>query len=315
VSNVYALDGLRFVEGLGGAAGIVIARAIVRDLFEGAKAARFFSTLLLVTGVGPILAPQIGAEILRVTSWRGIFLSLAMIASALLVTALLKTPETLPPERRHVGGVRSTIRSLGVVTRDRSFIGYALVGSLAFGAIFAYIAGSPFVLQNIYGLSPQLFGLAFAMNAGGLVLGAQINGHLVSRLGSRSLLTFGLIVMATGGIVFLGAAGTHWLGLAGALPALFTLLFGLGFVSPNAMALAMQNHASSAGGASALLGSCQFLFAAVVAPVVGIAGNRSALPMGFLMVGLAFGALIVRFTVPRREPSVAVLLEEPVPVP
>ncbi len=196
---------------------------------------------MLVTGVGPILAPQIGAEILQFTSWRGIFLALALIASVLLVTALFKTPETLPPERRRAGGLRSTMHILAIVSSDRSFVGYMLVSTLGFGAIFAYIAGSPFVLQNIYGLSPQIFGLVFAMNAVGLVLGAQINGHLVRRLGSRSLLTFGLIVMAFGATIFLGAASTHWLGLSAVLPPLFMLLFGLGFVSPNAMALAGEN--------------------------------------------------------------------------
>jgi DHA1 family bicyclomycin/chloramphenicol resistance-like MFS transporter len=314
VTNVYVLDGLRLAEGIGGAAGIVIARAIVRDLFEGVTAARFFSTLMLVTGVGPILAPQIGAEILQFTSWRGIFLALALIASVLLVTALFKTPETLPPERRHAGGLRSTVRTLAIVASDRSFFGYMLVSTLGFGAIFAYIAGSPFVLQDIYGLSPQMFGLVFAMNAVGLVLGAQINGHLVRRLGSRSLLTFGLIVMTLGAIMFLGAVSTHWLGLSAVLPPLFMLLFGLGFVSPNAMALAMQNHASSAGAASALLGSCQFAFAAVVAPVVGLAGDHDAIPMGLLMVTLAAGALVIRLAVPHHESPVSES-SEALPVP
>jgi len=303
VSNVYLLDGLRFVEGLGGAAGIVIARAIVRDLFDGATAARFFSTLMLVTGLGPVLAPQIGAEILRVTSWRGVFLALAIIASVLLFTALLKVPETLPLERRRASGLRSTFRSLSRVGRDRSFIGYALVGSLGFGAIFAYIAGSPFVLQDIYGLSPQVFGLAFAMNAGGLVLGAQINGHLVRRLGSGPLLSFGLIVMAVGGVAFLGAVCTRWGGLAAVLPTLFIVLFGLGFLNPNAMALAMHNHPDSAGTASALFGSAQFLLGAAVAPLVGVAGNHNAIPMGIVMAGLTAGAVAVRLMLPRSGPS------------
>jgi DHA1 family bicyclomycin/chloramphenicol resistance-like MFS transporter len=314
VSNVYVLDGLRFVEGMGGAAGIVIARAIVRDLFEGVTAARFFSTLLLVTGLGPIVAPQIGAEILRFTSWRGIFVALAIIGTALFVTAFLKAPETLPPERRHTGGLRSTMHSLSVVGRDRFFVSYALVSSLGFGAILAYISGSPFVLQDIYHLSPQVFGLVFAMNAGGLVLGAQINGHLVRRLGSGVLLTFGLLVMSAGGTAFLVAVTTHWLGLAAVLPSLFTLLFGLGFVGPNAMALAMQNHPTAAGVASALLGSSQFLFGAAVAPIVGIAGNHDAAPMGITMVGLAAAALLLRLTLPRHTtaPRPAV---EPLAVP
>lgn len=298
VTNVYLLDGLRFVQGLGGAAGIVIARAIVRDLFEGATAARFFSTLMLVTGLGPIFAPQIGAEILRVTSWRGVFVALAIIASLLLVTALLKVPETLPPERRQAGGLRSTLVAMATVGRERSFIVYSLVGTLGFASIFAYIAGSPFVLQDVYGLSPQLFGLVFAMNAGGLVLGAQVNGHLVRRLGSGPLLSFGLVVMAIGGLGFLGAVSTHWGGLGAVLPSLFVVLFGLGFLNPNAMALAMQRHPQAAGTASALFGSAQFLCGAAVAPLVGIAGNHSALPMGIVMASLTAGAVLVRLTVP-----------------
>jgi DHA1 family bicyclomycin/chloramphenicol resistance-like MFS transporter len=314
VTNVYVLDGLRFVEGMGGAAGIVISRAIVRDLFDGVTAARFFSTLLLVTGLGPILAPQLGAEVLRFTSWRGIFVALAIIGSALFVTALWKTPETLPPERRQTGGLHVTFESLAHVIRDRSFVSYALVSSLGFGAILAYISGSPFVLQDIYHLSPQVFGLVFALNAAGLVLGAQINGHLVRRLGSGVLLTFGLLVMTAGGSALLLAVGTHRFGLAAVLPSLFAVLFGLGFVSPNAMALAMQNHANAAGVASALLGSSQFLFGAAVAPIVGVAGNHDAVPMGITMVALAVTSLVVRLSLPRRY-ATTVPLAEAMPVP
>jgi MFS transporter, DHA1 family, multidrug resistance protein len=314
VTNVYVLDGLRFVEGMGGAAGIVISRAIVRDLFEGVTAARFFSTLLLVTGLGPILAPQIGAEVLRFTSWRGIFVALAVIGSVLFVTALWKTPETLPPERRQTGGLHVTFQSLAHVIRDRSFVSYALVSSLGFGAILAYISGSPFVLQDIYHLSPQVFGLVFALNAAGLVLGAQINGHLVRRLGSGVLLTFGLLVMTAGGSAFLLAVGTHRFGLAAVVSSLFAVLFGLGFVSPNAMALAMQNHPNAAGVASALLGSTQFLFGAAVAPIVGVAGNHDAVPMGITMVGLAVTSLVVRLSLPRRY-AATVRLTEAMPVP
>jgi len=309
VSNVYLFDGLRFVEGFGGAAGIVISRAIVRDLFSGPAAARFFSTLVLMTGLGPILAPQLGAEVLRVSSWRGIFLTLAMIGAALFVAALLRTPETLPSERRRAGGLRSAVGGLGEVVRDRTFIGYALVATLGVGAIFAYIAGSPFVLQNVYGLSPQIFSLAFAMNGVGLVLGAQINGHFVYRIGSGRLLTVGLACMAVGGGVFLSAVWTHLFGLAAVLPSLFVLLFGLGFVTPNAMALAMHNHPNAAGLASAIMGSAQFLTGAAIAPVVGIGGNRDPIPMGLVMIGLAGMAVLVRFTVPKRVPVGAMAIE------
>ncbi len=313
VTNVYLLDALRFVEGFGGAAGIVIARAIVRDLFDGARAARFFSTLMLITGLGPILAPQIGAEILRVASWRGIFIGLAIIGSVLLVSAFLNVPETLSSEMRHKGGTRSVIAALAVVGRDRSFVRFALVMSLGFSAIVAYIAGSPFVLQGIYGLSPQMFGLAFAMNAAGLVIASQVNGRLVHKLGSNRLLGFGLIVMSIGGIVFLISVWTRWLGLPIVLPALFVMMSGLGFVGPNSIALAMQHHPRSAGSAAALLGCAQFLLAAVIAPVVGVAGNRTAVPMGLVIAGLTLGAVAIRFTRAREEPSLAIAAETLVP--
>jgi MFS transporter, DHA1 family, multidrug resistance protein len=302
VSNVLLLDVLRFSQGIGGAAGIVISRAIVRDLFEGATAARFFSTLMLVTGLGPIIAPQIGAELLRLGSWRGIFVALSIMGSVLFVTAVFNAPETLPPERRQAGGLRVTARSLATVASDRTFVGYALVSSLGFGTLLAYIAGASFVLQDIYHLSPQLFGLVFAMNAAGLVIGAQINGHLVHRVGSSTLLAVGLAIMVCGAGAFLAAVSTHWLGLGSVLPCLFAVLFSAGLINPNAMALAMQNHPNAAGVASALLGSGQFLLAAVVAPIVGLAGNHNALPMGFMMLGLAGLASIVRFAVaPRRS--------------
>jgi MFS transporter, DHA1 family, multidrug resistance protein len=302
-SSVYLLDAGRFVQGVGGAAGIVISRAIVRDLFEGPAAARFFSTLMLVTGLGPIIAPQIGAVILRFTSWRGIFLVLAIAGSVLFAVAFVKVPETLPVKRRHSGGMRSIVATMAEVGRDRIFVGYAVVATLGFGAILAYISGSTFILQGIYGISPQLFGAIFGLNAAGMVIGAQINGHFVHRIGSGPLLSLGLIFMSTGSTLFLVAVATNWGGLAVILPSLFILLFGLGFVGPNAMALALQNHAESAGAASALLGSGQFLFGAGLAPLAGIGGSHDALPMGVLMVVLAGGATVVRATLLKAVPK------------
>ena len=298
-SSVFVLDGFRLLQGVGGAAGVVISRAIVRDLFEGPTAARFFSTLMLVTGLGPIIAPQIGAVILRFTSWRGIFLALAVAGSALLVISFVKVPETLPMDRRHSGGLRSIVRTMAEVGRDPTFVGYAIVVMLGFGAILVYIAGSSFILQGIYGISPQLFGTIFGINAAGMVVGAQINGHYVHRLGSGPLLSIGLTCMTTGSLLFLVAVATNWGGLGVILPSLFLVLFGLGFVTPNATALALQNHPNSAGAASALMGSAQFLFGAALAPLAGIGGTHDALPMAILMMSLAGGATVVRVTLAR----------------
>jgi DHA1 family bicyclomycin/chloramphenicol resistance-like MFS transporter len=293
--NVPVLDVLRLVQGLSGAAGIVIARALVRDLFHGVQAARFFSALMLVTGLGPILAPQLGAAILRVASWRGIFVTLAAAGAVLLVVSVVKVPEGLPPERRGGGAARSAAGSLLTVCRDRTVVGYALIGSLCFGAIFAYVAGSPFVLQDVYGLSPQAFSLAFAANGAGLVLGAQVNGRLVHRFGSERLLSLGTAVMAAGGLAFLAAVATGWGGLPAVLVSLFTVLFGCGFINPNALALAMQHRPDAAGSASALFGCAQFLLGALAAPLVGLGGDHDPVPMGVVVAVLAAGAVVVRW--------------------
>jgi MFS transporter, DHA1 family, multidrug resistance protein len=308
VPNAPALVVLRLLQGLSGAAGIVIARALVRDLYSGVQAARFFSALMLVTGLGPILAPQVGAGILRVTSWRGIFVSLALAGAVLLVISYFKVPEGLPPARRGSGGIRTAASSLATAGRDRSVIGYALIGSLGFGAVFAYVAGSPFVLQDIYGLSPQAFGLVFAANGAGLVLGAQVNGRLVHRMGSERLLTVGTVVMAAGGLAFLVSAATGWGGLATVLPSLFVVLFGAGFINPNALTLAMQRRPDAAGSASALFGCAQFVLGAAVAPLVGVGGDHDALPMAIVVAGLALGAASLQIAWhpegrPRREPT------------
>lgn len=290
VPDALSLDVLRLIQGLSGAAGIVIARALVRDLYSGVQAARFFSALMLVTGLGPILAPQVGAMILRFTSWRGIFVTLAIAGSVLLVVSFFKVPEGLPPERRGSGGIRSVAASLMSVGRDRSVVGYTLIGSLGFGAVFAYVAGSPFVLQDIYGLSPQVFGLVFALNGAALVLGAQVNGRLVHRVGSERLLTTGTLVMAAGGLAFLGAATTGLGGLAGVLASLFVVLFGAGFINPNALTLTMQHRPDAAGSASALYGCSQFVLGAAMAPLVGVGGDHDALPMAIVLCLLASGA-------------------------
>jgi DHA1 family bicyclomycin/chloramphenicol resistance-like MFS transporter len=313
-SSVFVLDGCRFVQGVGGAAGVVISRAIVRDLFEGPTAARFFSTLMLVTGLGPIIAPQIGAVILRVTSWRGIFVALAIAGSVLLVVAFVKVPETLPLQRRHAGGLRSIVRTMAEVGRDPTFVGYAIVVTLGFGAILAYIAGSSFILQGMYGISPQLFGVIFGINAAGMVVGAQINGHFVHRVGSGPLLSIGLTCMSSGALLFLLAVSTNWGGLGVILPSLFLVLFGLGFVTPNATALALENHPHSAGAASALLGSAQFLFGAGLAPLAGIGGNHDALPMGILMMSLAGGATAVRVSLSRATKTRTAVSLESAPI-
>ncbi|HEV7680171.1 MAG TPA: Bcr/CflA family multidrug efflux MFS transporter [Candidatus Dormibacteraeota bacterium] len=306
--NVFALTGLRFIQGLTGAAGVVIARAIVRDLYSGIAAARYFSLLMLITGLAPILAPTFGGQLLRATSWRGVFLVLALVGAAIGVVTAVRLHETLPPERRRPGGLRDTGRAFGELFSDRVFVGYAVSGSLAFSTIFTYISGSSFVLQGIYGMSPQTFALAFGLNACGLVGATQINRRLAGSVPIKTLLVAGLVLMAAASLALLVTAGAHLLGLAGILVPLFLVMTGLGFVIPNSTALALSRHPRAAGTASALLGAMQMGSGAVVAPLVGIAGSGTALPMAVVMAALGLTAVVslVVLTRPARVPPPAV---------
>ncbi|MBB4774370.1 multidrug effflux MFS transporter [Actinomadura livida] len=297
--TVETLIALRVVQGATGAAGIVIARAIVRDLYQGVAAARFFSTLMLVTGLAPILAPVAGGQLLRLMPWPGLFAVLSGVGVALFLGALLGVKETLPPARRATGGLRATVRTFRGLAADRMFAGYALTIGLSFGAMFTYISGSPFVLQDIYGLSPQTFGIAFGVNALGTVTAAQIGGRLAGLVRLRLLLAVGLGMMTAGGAVLLASVFTG-AGVYGVLPALFLVTSGQGFVLPNATALALTGPASEvAGSASALLGVTQFALGGAAAPLAGIAGPDTAVPMAVSIAALAVLASLVTATATR----------------
>lgn len=313
--TVYALVALRLVQGLAGAAGIVIARAIVRDLRSGAAAARLFSSLMLVTGLTPILAPIVGGQLLQVTSWRGLFVALAAAGVVLALATAAWLAETLPPEQRHGGSWHETMGTFRRLARDRVFVGYALVLGFAFGELLAYIAGSPFVIENLYGVSPRLFAIVFGVNSLGIVACSQVNGLLVMRIDPQRLLAGGLVTGALGGVALL-AVTLAGIGLAGILPCLFVVVSSIGFVMPNATALAMTELPHVAGSASALLGVLQFVIGAAAAPLVGISGGRSAVPMA--IVTATFGILgcvllvLTRRAVrtPRSVPSTARAGEE-----
>jgi MFS transporter, DHA1 family, multidrug resistance protein len=296
-----ALAGLRLVQGLAGAAGIVIARAMVRDRHEGVAAARYFSMLMLVSGLAPILAPLIGGQILRVTSWRGVFAVLGAYGAVLLCAAAAFLRESLPPERRRTGGLRDTATTFRRLGADSAFLGYTLACGLGFAGMFAYISGSPFVYQDIYGTSPQLYGLLFGMNAFGLLAATQLNARLVGRVPPRRLLGIGLASGAAGGVALLAAVAAGALGLAGILPPLFVVVASLGLVLPNATALAMSRHPEAAGSASAMLGVLQFLFGAAAAPLVGLWGTGTALPMAVVIALLSSGAVVACRALARPE--------------
>ncbi|MDH6433816.1 DHA1 family bicyclomycin/chloramphenicol resistance-like MFS transporter [Streptomyces sp. SAI-144] len=292
--TVEFLVGFRLAQGLAGAAGIVIARAVVRDLYDGVAMARFFSTLMLIGGVAPIVAPLIGGQILRVTDWRGVFVVLTVIGALLAALVWARLPETLPAAERHTGGVGEALHSMRRLLADLPFTGYLLTGGFAFAALFAYISASPFVIQEIYGASPQTFSLLFGVNSVGLVIVGQINGKvLVGRVSLDRVLGVGLlIVTAAATALLLMATGTFGeVGLAPVAAALFVLMSAMGVTLPNAQSLALLRTKHSAGSASALLGTSSFLIGAIASPLVGMAGEDTAVPMAVVQLAAALVAL------------------------
>ncbi|MFI8531936.1 multidrug effflux MFS transporter [Streptomyces aquilus] len=292
--TVETLVAFRLTQGLAGAAGIVIARAVVRDLYDGVAMARFFSTLMLIGGVAPIVAPLIGGQILTVTDWRGVFVVLAVIGALLAGLVWARLPETLPVEVRHVGGVGEALRSMRALLADLPFAGYMLTGGFAFAALFAYISASPFVVQEIYGASPQTFSLLFGVNSVGLVAVGQINGKLlVGRVSLEAVLGAGLaIVTAAAAVLLLMSLGVFGeVGLAPVAAALFVLMSAMGLTLPNAQSLALLRTKHAAGSASALLGTSSFLIGAIASPLVGIAGEGTAVPMAVVQLSAALVAL------------------------
>lgn len=292
--SVWTFVAMRFVQGLAGAAGIVISRAVARDLFGGLELTKFMASLSLVNGVAPIIAPIAGGQLLQLMPWRGVFLVLSALGLLTLLAVLFGLPETLPANRRSAGGLKQTGRTFRRIARDRSFMGYALSQGLVTAAMFAYISGSPFVLQTIYGASPQMFSVCFAINGLGIIAASQITGRLAGRFGERRLLIAGLIVAACGGAALLLAVAAG-AGLYGVLVPLFFVVSSVGVVNTASFSLAMRNQAQSAGSASALLGVMTFLFGGIVAPLVGIGGSGTALPMALIIAAGDIGALALFF--------------------
>ena len=289
----------RALQAVGAAAGLVIARASVRDLFSGVAMARFFSTLMLVNGVAPVLAPVLGAQLLGWTSWRGVFVTLAVIGALLLAVVALLLPESLPEGLRSPARPGAVLRTYARLLTQRSFVGYALASGLMFAAMFAYISGSSFALQGVYGLSPQQFSLVFGLNGVGIIAMGGVNRRLVGRVSEHTLLLAGLSIAAAAGLGVLAAVVFH-LGLVGLLVPLFLLVSTVGMVMPNATSLALADQARSAGAASALLGVLQFVIGGGLAtPLVGLGGPGTALPMAAVIAGFSVLSLVVSVSLNR----------------
>ncbi|GAA2542399.1 multidrug effflux MFS transporter [Pseudonocardia hydrocarbonoxydans] len=308
--NIAVLGALRVLQGMGAAAGAVIAMAIVRDLYTGRPAATLISRLILVMGAAPVIAPTLGGELLRFTSWRGVFVALAAIGVVLIPVALVGLRETLPPERRRTAGVRGTLRDYGALFGDRTFVGLVVVAGLAMSALLGYVSGSSFVFQDQFGLDQQQFGLVFGSGAIFLILATQLNPVLLRRFEPRQILLAAVAAGAGAGVLLVLIAATGFAGIVGVLGAMWLVLFCTGLALPNAPAVALSRHGETAGTAAALLGAVQFGIGAVISPVVGLLGN-DALAMGAVVVGGMVLALVVLVTVVRPWTLADVAYEPP----
>lgn len=299
-TSIEMLIALRFVQGIAGSAGIVISRAVVRDMYSGSELTKFFSMLMLVNGAAPILSPIIGGQLLQFTSWRGVFIVLTGIGVLMLLAVLFWLPETLAVDKRSKGGILNTLSTFGALLRDRTFIGLALCQGFVSAGMFAYISGSPFVLQDIFGVSPQTFGLIFAVNGIGIIIAGQITGRLAGRVSERNLFVSGIALATIGGSTLLIAV-VSGAGLILILPTLFIVVSCVGIVGTAGASMALQNYGHAAGSASALLGLLSYILGALVMPLVGIMGSGTAVPMGIVIFGADLGAVLCYLLLVRKS--------------
>ena len=309
--SVDVLIAVRFVQGLAGASGMAIANAVVTDYSRGRQAARLLSRLALVSGLAPIVAPLIGAQLLRVTSWRGLFVALTGLGILLFSAVALGLRESLPRERRQAGGAARTLRTFGMLSRDPRFMGLSTTSALSFVAFFAYLAASSFVYQDLYGASPVLFSLLFAVNAIGMLAVNQLNHRLLGRFTPQQLLGVGLLTGSLAGLAVLAVTLVGGLGIVALAVPLFVLVASLGFVFPDSTALALSLHPDVAGSASAYFGTFRLGLGALATPLVGIGGAVSGLPMALVIAVSSAAALAVFAAVAARTRTLTPVLDTP----
>ncbi|POR28646.1 multidrug effflux MFS transporter [Paenibacillus polymyxa] len=282
---------LRFIQGVSASAGLVISRAIVRDRFSGIEMTKFISLLTMISNVAPLISPTAGSTVMSYSSWSGVFIFLGVLGIGLTGITIWGLKESLPVQQRISGSPRALMKNYNSLFRKRSFMGYALVNGILFAGVFAYVAGTPFIYQNIYGVSPQLFSILFALNGLAIILGSQFVKLLAGRVTESQLFLIGII------LAFISSAAVLFIVLVhGVLSAMFISIFlfalSIGIIGPISFTLAMESQGHIAGSASAVLGSLQFALGAVTSPLVGIAGENSAIPFGIIIFSTSLLSII-----------------------
>lgn len=281
----------RLVQGLAGAVGIVIAQAAGRDVYSGSALIRFYGKVTVLGGLAAIIGPFLGGQLARFTDWRGIFLFLALLGALIMIATLGIYRETLPAEMRTTGGMGQSFRDFRQLFSDKLFVGAVLICGLTHAALFAYLSGATYILQDGYGLSPQGYSFAFGANSAGYMIFGWIAGRTADRWSERGTLAIG--VAMTG----LGSLGLLYTGLAGAplpvvLVSLFVLASGVAFAAPPSASLALADYPELAGTASSVLGFMRFGLGGIAAPLVGLGGATAVLPLGIVTVSCVILSLL-----------------------
>ena len=282
----------RFIQALGGSAGMTIAMAVVRDRFDPREGARTLSLLMLVMGVAPIIAPLLGGWILVLLGWQAIFWVLALFGLSCFFAVLLGLPESRPADAVRPGSVGAALATYGALIGDRRFLGFALAGGFTISSMFAYITGSPTLFIDGFGVPAENYGWIFGANAAGIVGVSQLNRRLLLGHPGARLLRMAVATNAAAGIVLLivALAGS---GLAALLVPLFVAVATVGAVLPNSTSGALAAYPERAGAASALIGSCQLVLGAIASSLIGAFGTGTAVPMAAVIAGCGTLAFLV----------------------
>lgn len=302
-----AMMAARFVQGFAGGWAMVIGRAIIIDLVSGSQLVQVLNIIAGVGGISPVISPLLGAGILQVSHWRTAFWVLAAAGAVMAVCTVFIVPESLPLERRHGGGLRTFARASREVLGNREYAGYMIVSSAAMIALFAYVATSAFVLQSMNGLSPVAYSVVFAANAGAAAIAGLVSARLAGRVSTRKVIVVGLVIDLIAGIVML--VGALWLGtpLLAALGCFLALMVAQGLLGANSGALAAAAVPDHPGTGSAVLGMTQWVIAGIAAPIAGLGGSHTAVPLAAMIVGgtlLAFIGMAIA-KAPRRTTAAA----------
>ncbi len=303
------LIAMRVVLALGGCVGMVVSRAVVRDLFPVSEIAKIFSILMLIVGVAPILAPTIGGWVLTVSTWRTIFYFLTAFSFILILSVFFYLPESKNPNRAKSLKIQDVMKDYRDVLQEKTFLFYAFGSSIAMAGMFAYISGSPFVFMKFHGFTEAEYGWVFGANAMGFIIGSQLNRLLLNKFSSLQIITMSSFTLLFVSILLMTLLGLNLLTPALLITLIFTFLFSLGLLVPNCTALALAPFTYNAGSASALIGFIQMITGAGLSALVSILHNNTMFPMVFGMffcgTGCFFIIMFLNFKVKKWRTEIA----------